>query len=506
MPVAEEIVDYEQQMIDRFVSDFRWDPLGCVLYSFPWGEDELRGEALRTFQREFFSELGAHLQNEATRYKVFRKAFSSGHGIGKSAILGMTSHWAQSTCLDAKIIITANTGDQLKTKTQPELKKWYDLAINKEHFEVNVTSIKMNDAESAEKWRVDFNTWSEDNPQAFAGAHNKGKLLLIIFDEASEISDSIYKVVEGALTDKDTVIIWLLFSQCTRSEGMFYEACFGDQKHRWRPAVLDSREVEGTNVEEINESIKLYGEDSDHVRVRYRGLYPLGGGGKFIDLERVKKAQQRIVSTLPDEPLIAGVDFAYGGEDSNVVRFRKGLDGRTIQPIKVKGEKTRDPAVMTGVLSDVLAKAYNGEKIDMMFVDGSGVGGNAGAVVARLHALGHKNVMEINFGHDALDSQHYAYRRDEMWGKLKDWLLRGAIDGDKSLEHDMQKPLLVSDREQRVKLESKDQMKARLRKMNLDSASPDDADALALTFAMPVPLRKPKYIPSSRRTQATAWS
>jgi hypothetical protein len=43
----------------------------------------------------------------------------------------------------------------------------------------------------------------------------------------------------------------------------------------------------------------------------------------------------------------------------------------------------------------------------------------------------------------------------------------------------------MSDREQRIKLEPKDVMKKRLAKMGLNSASPDDADALALTFAMP---------------------
>jgi hypothetical protein len=502
---AEAPVDYEQELVERML-DFRWDPLGCALFSFPWGEDELAGDQLRKFQIEFLEELGRHLQNPATRFDVFRKAFSSGHGIGKSALIGITVHWGSSTCLDCKVLVLANTGDQLKTKTQPEMAKWFRLAINKEWFEVNVTSIKANDAESAATWRTDFVTWSEDNPQASAGAHNKGKRLIIIMDEAGEIPDSIYKVIEGALTDANTEIIWLLFSQCTKSDGAFYEACFGNQRHRWRPAIIDSRTVEGINVKEIEESIALYGEDSDHVRVRYRGLFPVAGGGKFIDLQMVNEAKKRRAVALPHDPLVAGVDFAWGGIDENVIRFRKGSDARSIPPVRVKGEFTRDPAVMVGKIADVLSKSYNGEKVAMMFADGSGVGGNAGAVVAGVRALGHSNIQEVNFGHDAIDQAHYAYRRDEMWGKMKEWLRSsGAIDDDPGLAADLQKPVLVSDPKQRIKLEPKDKMKERLRKAGQDSSSPDDGDALALTFANPVAVKK-QDASRMRAPRRSAWN
>jgi hypothetical protein len=92
-----------------------------------------------------------------------------------------------------------------------------------------------------------------------------------------------------------------------------------------------------------------------------------------------------------------------------------------------------------------------------------------------------------------------------MWGKMKDWLRNGgAIDPDKDLAADLQKPILMSDREQRIKLEPKDVMKKRLAKMGLNSASPDDADALALTFAMPVIAKKAKKTTVSRG-QISAW-
>jgi hypothetical protein len=143
---------------------------------------------------------------------------------------------------------------------------------------------------------------------------------------------------------------------------------------------------------------------------------------------------------------------------------------------------------MTGKLADVLTRNYEGERVAMLFVDAAGA---AGPIVARLRLLGFKNVMEVNFGADAIDP-HYVYRRDEMWGLLKQSLIDGlAIDGDPALGADLAKPVLISDSKQRVKLESKELMAKRLRKAGIESGSPDDGDALALTFAMPVGSPKP---------------
>lgn len=491
-------------LIQTELAEFVYDPLGFVMCAYPWGEGDLAGETgPREHQVRSLTELRDHLQNPETRYTPFRKAKSSGHGIGKTTEIAWLTHWGLSTFEDCKVIIMAGTGDQLKTKTQPEVAKWFRLAANSELFEVNVQSIKVREEGHENTWRCDFSTWSQENPQASAGAHNRRKRLIIIYEEASGIPDVIWKTQQGALSDSDTEIIWIAISQCTRSEGMFFEATHGSQRDRWNAEVIDSRTVEGVNVAEIEEDIKVYGIESDHVRVRWLGLFPLAGEGKFIPLDMIEAARYRELPTFNDDALVAGVDLSWGGSDDTVVRFRRGLDARSIPPVKIRGQHTKNPAVIRERLADLLRQKFDGVPIAMMFLDNSGVGGNAGAILAGLQQLGFKNVMGVNFGDQAIDQRFYVLRRDEMWGRMKEWLREfGCIDDDAELAVDLQKPQLMPDKEQRIKLEPKDVMKKRLAKMGLNSSSPDDADALCLTFANPVVKQQ---VPSSAPPVVSAW-
>lgn len=481
---------HEHREMIAALMDYRHDPLGAVGFGFTWGEGELaQSSGPRKWQRQLLRDIGDHLSNPATRFKPFKAAISSGHGIGKSAEVAFIIWWGLSTFEDCRINVTANTKGQLDTKTQPEVSTWFRRAINRNWFEVNVASIRVLEDDHEKTWRCDFVPWSEENPAAFAGAHNQGRRLILIMDEASEIAAKISaEVGRGALTDANTEIIWLKFGNPTLNSGDFYECVHGNQRHLWKHYIIDSRDVEGINLEEIKEWEELYGEDSDFFRVRVRGLPPRAASGQYIDQELIHNAQSAIPRSKPEDPLIGAVDFAWGGSDDNVIRFRKGFDAKSIPPIKIKGEFTRDPAVMTGRLVDVLSRRYNGEKIDRLFFDSAGI---ASQVYARLSEMpAWKDVIVlVNFGADSpRKPQAYAYWRDYMWGEMKQWLLDGgAIDIDPGLAADLSKPILVSDRLNRVKLEPKDAMKKRLAKMGVESTSPDDGDALALTFAVPVP-------------------
>ena len=473
------------------------DPYAAVIYGFPWGKDDLKDSTgPRAWQKEALDFIGAHLRS-SQRHQPCQIAISSGHDIGKSAFIAMVTWWALSTFDDCRVNITANTDNQLKTKTSPELAKWFRLAVNSEWFEKSVTSIKSRDHKHEETWRVDLVPWSEQNPAASAGLHNKGKRLVFIIDESSEVPQIIFETAEGVMLDENTEIIWIVCGNPTRNKGPFYDVVFGRKRHRWKTFVIDSREVEGTNKEKLAQWAQDYGEDSDFFRVRARGLPPRAESAQFIDQDLIDNAQRRHVTVIQDEPLVAGVDFAWGGADDNVVRFRCGYDARSIPPIRIKGEFTRDPAVMVGKLADVLSNRYVvagvQRRLSMLFLDSAGI---AAPVESRLRQLGYQNIVTVNFGAHSPDTK-YAYMRDYMWGKLKDWMRDGAIDADPGLAEDLGGPCLVSDKQQRVKLEDKELMKKR----GLDS--PDDADALCLTFAQPVAIETPVHVPVRR--PVSAW-
>lgn len=463
------------------------DPLRWVRGAYPWGDPRtvLAGFKEPLFwQSEFLEWLGHEIAlrkfDGIHAVSPIRGGVSSGHGIGKGALAGMVTDFIMSTRRNAKGVITANTATQLQDKTWAAITAWTKMCLTSHWFELNSTIMYRRGYRA--EWKCSPQTCDEKNSEAFAGQHNVASTSFYINDEDSNVPDPIHEVQWGGTTDGESM--WFLFGNPTRRSGYFYEAAFGDYRHRWKFWTIDSRTVEITNKQEIAELIEDRGEDSDVVRVRVLGLAPRAADLQFIDSERIAKArdQNRVVVVLPDEPLVAGCDLAWGGADNNVIRFRRGRDGRSIPPIRIPGELTRDPAILTTRLAEVLSNTYDGQQVAMLFLDSAGI---AGAIGSRLRQLGHKNVTEVNFGADSPDRKT-RYMRDYMWQKMKDWLLDGIIDNAKQLERDLQGPGIREDRQQRVWLESKEDMKKR------GVASPDDADALALTFAHDVAKRTKK--------------
>jgi hypothetical protein len=334
----------------------------------------------------------------------------------------------------------------------------------------------MYQVDNKDTWFCSAANSKEENSESFAGQHAADSTSFYIFDEDSGIPDVIHEVAEGGLTDGEPMIF--VFGNATRSNGHFHRVCFGADRSRWHTMCLDARESKFTNKALIQEWIETYGEDSDFVRVRVRGLPPQASELQFIDQGRVYAAQKRpLPLVLPDEPLIAGVDVSDGGAAWNVVRFRRGADARSIPPIRIPGEKVRgDRGPFLARLAEVLIQDYDGQKVAMMFIDSA----FGAPYVERLKNMGHRNVEEVRFGSESLDF-HQANLRAYMWNKVKEWLPGAAIDPrDVKLETDLTAPGYHINRQDKLVIESKEDMQKR----GVDS--PDDGDALALTFAAPV--------------------
>jgi hypothetical protein len=472
-------VDYTKRLHAE-IGAFRFDPLGYVMFAFPWG---VPGTALadedgpEDWQRDILGQLGAGLVsvNEALRLAV-----ASGHGIGKSALVAWTILWAVSTVRDTRGVVTANTEGQLRTKTWPELAKWYGLCLNRSWFVYTATALHSALPGHERTWRVDAITWSENNTEAIAGLHNKGRRAFALFDEASAIPEAIWDTIEGALTDAGTELFWAAFGNPTRTSGRFRE-CFagGRFAHRWQGRQIDSRSVSMTNKAQIATWVKDYGEDSDFIRIRVRGVFPRAGSLQFIDGERVDAAVDRALVAEPSAPLVMGVDIARQGEDQTIIRFRRGLDARSIPAVKF-----RIPDLMQ--VAGRVMEQVNLHKPDAVFVDGTGIGWG---VHDRLGQLGCPHLVGVDFGGRADRTDYgdaaarYANKRAEMWGLMKEWCKAGCLPDDRDLAADLSAVEYGYDASDAILLERKDDMKRR------GLASPDDGDALALTFAYPVAQR-----------------
>lgn len=498
MPSSPESVspDVDNELAD-FIGTFYADPLGFVIGAYPWQEvnTPLQDEqGPDEWQREHLTWIGE--QVKANKFdglhpvNPIRSTVSSGHGIGKSVEVSWLVDWIASTRPFSQGTVTANTFTQLQTKTWAAIRRWTKLCITSHWFVVN--SDRLYHKDHPESWFCALQSSKEENSEAFAGQHAKDSTSYYLFDESSAISDKIFEVAEGGLTDGEPMIF--LFGNPTRNHGKFHRATFGLERDRWHQVIVDSRQSRFTNKQQIQEWVTDYGEDSDFVRVRVRGLPPSAADLQFIGSDVVAEAQRRPTMVLPLDPLVCGLDVARGGMDECVFRFRRGDDARTVPPIRIPGEQARDSMKLATVAADLLNRTFEGgSKLHTMFVDATG-GSVGGPVADRLRQLGYNNVVDVQFGGESPDPT-YANMRSFMWGRMRDWLKRGAIDKSPHLEMDLTGPGYKHDKRDRVLLESKEDMKKR----GVDS--PDDGDALALTFAQVVRMDTPQprpYRPSGR--------
>lgn len=476
---AEKLPFDERQaaMIAEAVTKYFYDPLGFVLWAFPWGEED--GPLAPTerdpvpgpdeWQRQLLVELG-----DETRFNIdtaIQIARASGHGIGKSALVSWIILWFMTTRPNPQLVVTANTKTQLNSKTWRELAKWHLMSINRDMFEWQATTFRM--VFAPKTWVATAIPWSANNPEAFAGTHEK--YVLVIFDEASGIEDIIWEVTRGAMSTIGA--IWICFGNPTKPTGRFRQ-CFpgGTFSKRWKTAQIDSREAKMTNKKEIQADIEDWGIDSDFVRIRWLGIFPQVGALQFIGLDLVQQAQRRQIADddVAGLPLIMSVDIARHGDDRTVMRWRQG------PKLWKKKRVMRIPDLMR--IASEITKEIEETQPDIVFLDMVGIGAG---VYDRLKQLGFHQVVGVQAGEKASEDTRYMNLRAEMAQRAKDWLSIADIPADDvELATDLMEPQYYFDNKERLYLEKKDDMKKR------GAASPDEFDAVALSFAHKTPTRR----------------
>jgi hypothetical protein len=495
------VKDEQRLMVEMWDPIISENPYNWVMFTFPWGKPGTRLEHVKgphSWQKDEMLRIAEHIRKSKAvvasgkKPEIYQSATASGRGVGKSALTAWLNLWMMSCNLGSTSIALANSETQLKSRTFGEVGKWHALMINSHWFERTSLSltptawfnerIKTELGIDSGLYYAAGQTWTEENPDSFAGAHNRDGMLVIL-DEASGIPKPIWTVVQGFFTDVSIHRYFLCFSNPRRNTGEFYE-CFHKNRDYWLTRNLDSRTVEDADVAYLNKIIAQHGNDSDEARIEVKGEFPNQGDKQFISRDVVEGSVVRAIEEDRYAGLIMGVDIARFGDDSTVIYFRRGRDARTIPPIKLKGQDNMQVA-------NLCAKLIDKHRPDAVCIDA----GNGTGVIDRLREMKYK-VSEIWFGSKA-NEEEYADLRTEMWAKMRDWLKGGCIVDDKHLKDDLVGPEYGFDKLERIKLEAKEAMKKR------GVASPDNGDALACTFAVKV-ARSDINVSQKRRGQNTA--
>lgn len=405
-----------------------------------------------------------------------------------SALIGMILKWGLDTCEDTRIICTSNTDTQLKSKTVPEVTKWQKASLTADWFIPTATAIYSSDSQYQKAWRADFIPWSVTNTEAFAGLHNEGKRIIIIFDEASAIDDKIWEVAEGAMTDENTEIIWIAFGNPTRSTGRFRE-CFRKYKKYWITRNIDSRDVEGTNKQFFERLVEQYGEDSDVVKVRVKGQFPNMSARQLFATDLVDAAWGRHLREQQYDfaPKIIAVDPAWEGDDDLLIGMRQGL---YFQILKKLPKNSNDIEV-----ANLITRLEDEHEADAVFIDG----GYGTGIVSAGRTMG-RNWQLVWFNGKS-PREDCVNLRAAMYQNVAELLGEGlAIPKDQDLYDEMVATETIATLDGKIKLPPKDLVKKEL------GRSPNCIDCLAISTAYPVTKKHRTGLNAPHRKAAQSYN
>jgi hypothetical protein len=412
-------------------------------------------------------------------YAPRRISVASGHGIGKSCTMAWLILWFLFCHPLAQIPCTANTGDQLYDVLWKELAKWHSRLPESVQplYEVQADHIRINDPNiknSGMQWWARARTANKEKPEAMAGVHSD--YVMAVIDEASGVDDKIFEVLEGALTEKDILVV--MISNPTRLIGYFYDShCNENERKNWQTlqfASMDSPIPSDGYAERI---AAKYGVESDEYRVRVMGLFPkedMVDDSGYVPMFLQSDIRQTSNVDMYGHKRL-GIDPAGEGKDKTVWVLRDKFKARIILTEKTSTPKTIVQRTL-GLMELFQLKAGD---ID---VDMFGVGGE----VVKEFALAGKDVNSLNVGErpntdDTADEDNkvYSNKRACYYFRLRKWLKQGGeLVADPAWTDEA--PAI---RYRRMAGESKIQVMSKRDMRKAGFHSPDHMDALMLTFS-----------------------
>lgn len=406
-----------------------------------------------------------------------RVAVRGPHGLGKTALASWVILWAIATFPgDVKVPSTASAWRQLEKYLWPEVRKWagkadwsslgLTLRRGKELLDL---SIKLPDKEAF--------AVASDNAALIEGAH--ASTLVYVFDEAKAIPNATWDAAEGAFSAGGCYA--LAISTPGEPSGRFYDIHArkpGYEDWFTRHVTVDEAVTAGRISREwVQQRARQWGETSAVYQNRVLGEFDASGEDNVIPLAWVEAANRRWLDCdgRGQGNVTYGVDVARYGEDQTVIAR---LVGRVLETLQYHAKQS------TMQTAGRVAAAV--DRNTPVGVDAIGVGGG---VVDRLQELKYAvravNVSERTDITTASGKQGFVNLRSALW-----WLAREALDPegadpvalppDDRLTGDLTAPLWWFQSDGKIRVESKDDIRARI------GRSTDAGDAFMLALYMAV--------------------
>lgn len=306
-----------------------------------------------------------------------------------------------------------------------------------------------------------------DNADAIRGDYFDG----VVMDEVAQMDPDVWHdIVRPMLAD---YLGWALFIGTPNGVNLFselYEKASRSAAEGWFASSYTVYETDALDPQEV-EDMKRDMAPQSFAREMLCS-FDVPGVNQLISTVDIIEAQRRILK--PDDykfaPKIIGVDPARFGDDRSVIIKRQGL---FVHP----------PIVLAGIANDVLVDRIISEKqkwqADAIFCDA----GQGAGVIDWLRRLGHE-CTEVWFNGKPTNPQYYD-KRTEIWCEMAGAMPMLALPPDPkgTLKRDLAAPTYKFERDSKKRLEPKADTKKRI------LVSPDEGDALAVTFAQPVEVK-----------------
>lgn len=404
-----------------------------------------------------------------------RQALKACKGPGKTAVEAWLGWNFLLTRPHPKVAATSITADNLADNLWTEMAVWRNKSpLLQATFTWTKTRIFAND--HPETWWMSARPWSksankEEQGNTLAGLH--ADYIFFILDESGGIPDSVMVSADAALSSCIEGHI-LQAGNPTHLEGPLYKACTTERR-LWDVTEItgdpdDPKRSPRINLKWANDMIERYGRDHPYVLVNLLGKFPPSSLNALIGPDEVADAMKRDYKAhdFKDSARILGVDCALFGDDASVIFPRQGL--QSFNPLVFRNIDGTQGA-------NHVARKWKEWGADACFVDNTG--GFGSSWCDNLRRLGY-NPVGVHFSEKPVDGKYFN-KRAEMMFECVQWIREGgALPPNRPELLASLTQTTYTFKGDKMMIEPKEVIKEKL------GYSPDEMDALILTWATPV--------------------